>query len=256
RPAGSRNDRKSRFSDSRTGHGVRRRSEADDFLLSGTCCAEIEEGTTKGPKGTCAYCASCGSFLLRITEDRLQFQKLFQTRVTPFAAVPGLFVAPEAASVVETRTVDVNISRTDTSRNAARPFHIAGCDVTGKTIRSVVRDANGILFVFIRNDRKHRAEDFFTGYRHIVADTGEHGWLHKIALIDSRGTAQATCDQFCALFDPFFDEQLNSFELRFADEGPELCGGSEWVADGHGFGSMSGRCGCFSQLRPGNQHPG
>ena len=45
-----------------------------------------------------------------VTEDGLQFKEFFEPGLTPFSAVPRLFVAAKATSKVDSRTIDVYVT--------------------------------------------------------------------------------------------------------------------------------------------------
>src|ERR1700678_3406606 len=69
-----------------------------------------------------------------VPEDRFQFQKFFQARFAPLAAISRLLVAAEAAVESGSGPVDMHVAGANAFSYAAGVIHIAGCNVSRPAI--------------------------------------------------------------------------------------------------------------------------
>ncbi len=147
-------------------------------------------------------------FLFRnagVPKDRLQLKEFFQATFTPLPAIARLLVTSETTGEVHSCSVDVNITGTNSLGNSARSLNISCGDKTGQSVGSIVRDADGVLFVFIGNNAKNGPEDFLARDRHVIAHVGEDCWFREIALGETFWAAESSGDQRCAFRNPLAD---------------------------------------------------
>ena len=87
-------------------------------------------------------------------------QKLVQTELSEFPTITRLLVATERSHHVVGTAIDVDLTGAHPASYAFRAVFVAGPYAARKTVDGIVGDAYGIIFVFIRKNRKNRAENF------------------------------------------------------------------------------------------------
>src|SRR5262249_31794368 len=92
-------------------------------------------------------------------------------------------------------------------------FRIARPDAAGQPVDGVIGDPYRVVFVLVRDDRKHRAEDLFLRDGHLVVDVGEDGRADEIARRDPFGHFGAAGNELSAFFTAFLDVVDASFAL-------------------------------------------
>ena len=148
----------------------------------------------------------------------------------------------------------MHVAGAELRRHFARTVEIAGLNIAGKTVRRVIGEANSFFFRLIRQDRKHRAEDFFPRDGHVVGDIRKHGRLDIIAAVQPFGTAGAASDEGCTFLDPLLDEVLDAVVLRFADHRTQHGAFGERIADLHLFRRGLGDGRSLVMLRARHEH--
>src|SRR5690349_1807475 len=128
--------------------------------------------------------------------DRLHFEIFFQAVLAPFAAVAGLLVAAERRGAVVGHALQVDVAGANLAGDLASALDRPSRDVTGKTIRRVVGDLDGVGLVL----------------------GGEDGRTDIEALVDAFGQAGAAGDEGCALVDTLLDQRLDLVPLRAVDD--------------------------------------
>src|SRR5688572_17014067 len=118
---------------------------------------------------------------LTLQLKRLVFEKFLQPVYPCFPAVPRLLEAAEGRVHVEGAAVDVDLAGADAARDALRMRVVLRPYGAGEAVRRVVRDADGVLFVLVGDDREHRAEDLFLRDRHAVLHSSEDRRPHVVA---------------------------------------------------------------------------
>src|SRR5689334_23703522 len=98
---------------------------------------------------------------LSLELQRLVLEEFLQAIDARFASMPRLLVAAERRVHVEGAAVDVDLPGADASRDALRARLVLRPHGAGKAVHRVVGDAYRLLFILVRDDGKHRAEDFF-----------------------------------------------------------------------------------------------
>ncbi len=159
---------------------------------------------------------------------------------TKLAPVAGLLVATERRLVVERGAVEVHHAGTQSASDILGSALVGRRDVARQTVRRVVGDLDGLVFVLVGDHRDDRAEDLFLGDGHVVGDIGEDGGLHEVALLDAVGESEATGDEGGTFVDALADEGLDLHELGLGDDGTDgdaLGGG---VTDRDAFGGRLG----------------
>src|SRR5690606_32240265 len=101
-----------------------------------------------------------------------------------------------------------------------------------EAVDGVVRDAHGVLFVLVGDDRQHRSEDFLLRNGHAVPDLAEHRGADVVA---TRRHAfrrfQTTGKELGALVDAFLDVAAHALELCLRRERAELGSLRQRIAD-------------------------
>ena len=77
---------------------------------------------------------------------------------------------------------------------------------------------HGLCLGIERNDRQHRAEDFFALDRHTGGDIGEYGGADVKAPVEAIGAAKPTCNQPRAFINALLDEALNLVPLALVHD--------------------------------------
>src|SRR5262249_49606774 len=139
---------------------------------------------------------------------------------------------------IEFTTVDFNLSRAQSARYAFGAFWVARPDAAGQAVDRVVGNAYGVVFIFVRDDRKHRAEDLFLGDGHFVLDVGEDGRANEITFRDSFRHLGAAGDKLRALFDALLNIIDNARALRGRDQRAELGLAFARIAHGKTFSRL------------------
>src|SRR5689334_22667545 len=121
--------------------------------------------------------------------DRLHFEIFFQAVLAPFAAVAGLLVAAERRGAVVGHALQVDVAGANLAGDVASALDRPSRDVTGKTIRRVVGDLDGVGLVLGADDGQHRSKNFLLRDRHVVGDVGEVGRTDIEALVEAFGPA-------------------------------------------------------------------
>src|SRR5690606_11393959 len=148
----------------------------------------------------------------------LHLEELLEAEDAPFAAVAGLLVAAERRGEVGAGAVQVHVAGAQPRRYALRVLEVARAHVARQPVRRVVRDADRLLLVAVREDREHGAEDLLARDGHVVAHVGEHGRAHVVALREALRAAGAAGGQGGALVDPLLDQALDLVPLRLAHD--------------------------------------
>ena len=130
------------------------------------------------------------------------------------------------------RRVDIRDAGVEIANRRERFVHIPGIERRRQAVLDAVGDFNRGLQPVARNDRDHGAKDLFLGDAHLRINVGEHGWLHKVAvLIVALVEAVAAADHLRAFLFADLDIAEIGGELAFVDRGPHLDRWIESVAD-------------------------
>src|SRR5712691_12653171 len=123
------------------------------------------------------------SFPRAISElQRLDLEELLQSELAELAAAAGLLEAAERGEGVEAAAVDVHLAGAEAAGNAFGAGGVARPDAAGQAVHGVVRDADRVVVVLVREDGEHGAEDLLAGDGHLRLHTGEDGRLDVVAL--------------------------------------------------------------------------
>src|SRR5208283_1297630 len=197
----------------------------------------------------------CCSFLKwLVSEDGLQFQKFLQSRFAPLATVARLFITSKTTGEIHPCAIDVYVSRANSSRHSTRPLQVSRAYIAGKPIGSVVSDAHRILLALIRNNAKHRPENFLPRNSHLVSDVAEHRGSHEISFDQAVRTSQPSTHQSRAFVDTRFDQPLHLLKLSFAGEWAHRRAFAERISHLDAFGSSLRNCARFIHSRSRHQH--
>src|SRR5580698_9063719 len=90
----------------------------------------------------------------RIAKDGFQFQEFFEASLAPFSTIARLFVSAKATAEIDPAIVDVYIPCPNPLRYFTSPVDIRGCYEPGEAVRTVVRDPDGVVFVFVWQNAK------------------------------------------------------------------------------------------------------
>ncbi len=137
--------------------------------------------------------------------------------MTTFAAIAGLFVAAKRRATGQHLAVHLHHTGTQLARHPSSLVGVLRLHIVSQTIGAVVGDAQRFFFAVERDDRQYRAEDLFTGDRHLVAHIGKHGGTHKVAFVNTVRPSEATGYQPSTLINALLNQPLNLVELRLGD---------------------------------------
>src|SRR5882724_12329786 len=131
------------------------------------------------------------------------FEKLVHSILGTFAAEAGFLDAAEGRDLGRNDSgVDADNSVLERFRYAPNAGHVSPVEVSSQAEFRVIREGNGLRFRLELEERRDRAEGFFTRNGHLRCDAGENGRLKKAA---------AECMAMSA------DEYFCSFRLRVAN---------------------------------------
>src|SRR6266849_8352658 len=156
-----------------------------------------------------------------VAGDGLDLEIFFQAVFAPFAAVAGLLVAAERRGAVVRDALQVDVAGANPAADPARGLHGVGGDVTGETVRRVVGDLHGILFVLGAKDGQHGAKNLFARDGHVVGDVGEDGWAYVKSLVDAVRQAGTAGNQGGAFLDALLDQGLDLVPLDAGHHGTD-----------------------------------
>src|SRR5438309_2888788 len=157
----------------------------------------------------------------RLVQQRLDLQELLEPVLTGLASFSGLLVSPERSVGVEAAGVDLHLAGADAARDLLRVLDVAREHRAHQAVDGVVGDADGVLFVAVRDDRQDGTEDLLLRDRHVVAHAGEDGRLHEEALGEALGLLGSAGDELGAFLDALLDVAAHALLLLRRDQGAE-----------------------------------
>src|SRR5208337_5360990 len=107
----------------------------------------------------------------------------------------------------------MDVSCAQAGSDTACPIDITRGHIAGEPVRRVVRDADRLLFVPVRENRQHRAEDLFASDGHVVAHIAKNRRANIVTPGQTLGSTGPSRYESCTLFDALADQSLNLFEL-------------------------------------------
>src|SRR6266404_1202152 len=103
-------------------------------------------------------------------KNSLRLEKCLQSKCAVLATDTRLLKATERCSRLVRERVDEDSTGFDPRRDLPRTLRIRRKHVRLQAVVGVVSDGDRIFSIAVRDDRQHRAEDFFAGNRHVVRD--------------------------------------------------------------------------------------
>src|SRR5260221_13611677 len=161
--------------------------------------------------------------------DRLVLEVSHEPLRAKFAADAAGLVAAEGGAGLDHVHVDAVGARAHLAGDFHAAFGIRGPHGSGQAVVAVVRDADRVRLVLIRNDGQDGAEDFLAGDAHRRVDASEHGGSNVPAPLPARGLGTARHD-LGALVLPDLDVALHPVLLPLRDQGAELAAAVRRVA--------------------------
>jgi len=117
---------------------------------------------------------------------------------------------------------------------------VAGLHIGGQAVDGVVGQADRLGFGLVGQNGQHRAEDFLSCDRHVVAHTGEDGRADEKAAVEVFRPPGAADHQLRALVDARLDQALDLVELDLADHRADSGGIVADIAHHHTGGGGAG----------------
>src|ERR1051326_4749511 len=105
--------------------------------------------------GVCPQISLSPNFsrIRRNAHDSLDLKKFLEPELTPFPTISGLLVSTERGCIIETRAVYVYVPGAKARSELQSALCVAGRDVAGQPVYSVVGDPHSVVFVLVRQDR-------------------------------------------------------------------------------------------------------
>src|SRR5712692_333426 len=168
--------------------------------------------------------------------ERLHFEILIESVLAQFSPVTGLLVASKGSERIKSSAVDIYLPRAQSSSYALGSLDIARPHTSRKPVNSVIGDSHRIVFVFVRNDRQHRAENLFASDGHFITHVREDRRPHEVTLLQSFGSFGAAGNERRTFFLALLDVAADSIALNFRYQRTKLCFAFARVADREALG--------------------
>src|SRR5919204_5928493 len=127
----------------------------------------------------------------RRRHDRLQLDVVREPLDAELAADARRLVAAERGHEVHRVLVHAVGAGSYAAGDLEAVVDVARPDGAGEAVLAVVREADGVLGVVVRDHREHGPEDLLACDAHRVVDAREHGRLDVPPLLETRRTAAA-----------------------------------------------------------------
>src|ERR1700719_178450 len=93
-----------------------------------------------------------------------------------------------------------------------------------------------MIFIVVRNEDQHWAEDFLLRYGHVITNVREHCGSCKMTLAEAFRSSEPSGNQVRAFLNPDANQPLHFFELDVANDWTDTSPHREWISNLGRFG--------------------
>src|SRR4051794_34765850 len=154
-------------------------------MVSGTvrarCRGDAWRRSTRRPRPPDAH----RRLTTQLALEGLDLEELFEAEAAELASVTGLLVPTKRSHRVEAAAVDLDLTGAHPLRERERLLLIACPHRTGEAVVRVVRDAQRVVLVVVRDDRQDRTEDLLLRDGHVRRHVGEDRGPHVVPVVET-----------------------------------------------------------------------